>query len=245
VTDYFLEYPYGHVDLQDYYHVCRRSGITGAGEIAVFPSGQLKRDYLGKLARAELEPPIDASVPPPLLRLLDQIRAELSPRWILLDARTGLSESTGMLLNGLAHLYVLFGTTSEQSWQGLRLILERLGGDRVIAGKRQLECILVQALVPDHPQIARIAVPQFRDRARDEFADHYYAPDPQDPNEDRFWYVRDLEDDDAPHSPAAIPYQTWLSHFNELDEVADKLAELPEYKSLAARIAERVMRSQE
>ena len=242
VIDYLLERPYGEVDLRDYYHACRRPSVTLSGEILVFPAGHMDADYLGKLARTDLELPADKPLHQRLHQLLEQIRDELKPQWLLIDARTGLSESSGLLLGGLAHLHVLFGTSSEQSWQGLRLIIQRLGEERVLADKPQSECVLVQALVPENVEVSRLAAAQFTERARDEFSDHYYATDPDDPSEDRFWYVRDMEDDDAPHAPLSLSYQPKLSHFRCLDDVADELAELPEYRRLAQRISERFLR---
>jgi cellulose biosynthesis protein BcsQ len=242
VVDYMLERPYGDIDLRDYHHACRRSSVTHSGEILVFPAGRMDAEYLGKLARTDLEPPADKPLRQPLVQLLDQIRTELKPKWLLIDARAGLSESAGVLLGGMAHLYVLFGTASEQSWQGLRLIIQRLGAERVLAGKPQLECVMVQSLVPENAEVSRLATAQFAERARDEFSEYYYAPDPDDPSEDRFWYVRDAEDDDAPHAPVALSYQPRLSHFRALEDVADQLAEDPEYRRLAQRISERFLR---
>jgi hypothetical protein len=244
MVDYLLEHPYNPTDLRDYYHACRRSAVTQSGEILVFPAGRLNHDYLGKLARIDFELPV-GNVISPLVKLLHQVRHELQPDWILLDTRTGLSESTGLLLGGLAHTHVLFGTSSEQSWQGLRLIIDRLGAKRVLAGKSQLECLLVQALVPQDAQISKLAIAGFAERARDEFSERYYASDPDDPEEDRFWYVRDLEDDDAPHAPVAISYQPTLSHFDSLEDVADHLANSPEYRSLADRIVARFLQEGE
>jgi hypothetical protein len=90
VVDYLVEAPLlQQVDLKDYYHVCARDPVTGAGEILVFPSGRLDPDYLTNLARLDLEPPHPGKLHP-LLRLLEQVRDELRPDWILLDCRAGL-----------------------------------------------------------------------------------------------------------------------------------------------------------
>jgi hypothetical protein len=238
MIDYLLECPYHSIPLQDYYHVCRQATITQSGEILVFPAGSLNNDYLGKLARVDFEPAInDANSP--LVQLLHQVHKELQPNWILLDTRTGLSESGGLLLGGIAHLHVLFGTSSEQSWQGLRVIINRLGADRVVEGKPQLECLLVQSLVPQDAKLSRIATTKFAERARDEFSDHYYAADPNDLEEDRFWYIRDLDNDDAPHAPVALSYDSKLSHFDTIEDVADHLSNSTEYRSLANRIIAR------
>ncbi|MGH7298241.1 MAG: KGGVGR-motif variant AAA ATPase [Polyangiaceae bacterium] len=78
VADYLLERPLGAVDFRDYYHACRRTVVSGGGQILVVPAGQMDPDrgYLEKLARLPLDwSQTEASNP---LRLLfEQIRAEL------------------------------------------------------------------------------------------------------------------------------------------------------------------------
>lgn len=239
VVDYLLERPSGEVDLPDYYHACRREAVTGRGEIIVVPAGRLDSEYLGKLARVDLEPPSHDGEPHPLILLLTELRHTLQPGWILLDARTGLSEPAGLLLGGLAHLHILFGTASEQSWQGLRVVLGRLGASRVRSGRAQAECLLVHAMVPRNATVSTMARVAFSDRSRVEFTDTYYAEDPEDPEDDRFWYVRDAENEDAPHVPVALSYDEKLAHFRRVDEVASDLAESPEFLALADRIAAR------
>lgn len=244
VLDYLLERPYDSVDLRDYYHACRQSAVTQAGEILVFPAGRLNGDYLGKLARVDFEMPVGDTAGP-LVQLLHQVRDELQPDWIFLDTRTGLSESSGLLLGGLAHLHVLFGTSSEQSWQGLRVIIDRLGADRVLADKPQLECLLVQSLVPQDTKASKSATAGFADRAEDEFSEHYYAADPEDVEEDNLWYIRDMENGGAPHNPVVISYEPKLAHFDSIEDVADHLANSPEYREIAERIVARFMREEE
>lgn len=239
VLDYMLERPYDKVELQDYYHVCRREKVTGSGEIYVFPAGKTNSDYLGKLARIDFDPSNDSNKPHTLITLLKQIQEELSPDWILIDARAGLSDPAGLLLGGIAHTYVIFGTSSEQSWQGLRLILGRLGADRVLKNETQLDCLLVQAMVPEDLTAAKISKADFADRAREEFSSNYYAADPDDRDDDSKWYVRDLDNDYAPHVPVAISYQPWLGHFDNIDEIADRLSESREHSILNERITMR------
>jgi hypothetical protein len=245
VVDYLLERPYGDVDLRDYYHACRREEVTGAGEILVVPAGRLDADYLGKLARIDLEP-----APPDLgghrlISLFHNLRKELEPHWLLIDARAGLSELAGVLLGGVAHLHVVFGTHSDQSWAGLRLVLRRLGADRVLAGRPQAECLLVQAMVPEDPGVAESLRARFADQARSEFTERYYAEAPEDPEEDRFWDVRDLDAQDAPHAPVSLSYSVRLAQFRRIDEVAPFLADAAEYRALAERITSRFVVAQE
>jgi cellulose biosynthesis protein BcsQ len=237
VVDYLLEAPLlEHLELEDYYHVCAREPLTGAGEILVFPSGRLDSDYLTTLARVDLEPP-HVGKRHPLLRLLEQVRDELRPDWILLDCRAGLSEASGFALSGLAHLTVLLGTTSDQSWDGLRLLLGRLGAERVRESKPQSECLIVQAMVPDDP-LGTPARKHFAERSAEEFERSYYAEDPTDPDEDAFWYMRDMNTDDAPHVPVAISYKPGLAFLQPI-EAAVPIFQDSEYVALETRISSR------
>ncbi len=241
VVDYLLERLVAEADIRDYYHACRRQGVTGEGEILVIPAGSMEpdREYLGKLARIDFDGAAADPSRHPLLLLLQQVRVDLAPKWILIDARAGLSEPAGWLLSGLAHLHVLFATSSEQSWQGLGLVLDRIGAKRVADRKAQLDCVLVHAMVPEDTQVSATARADFAMRARDEFEQRYYAPDPEDPEEDDLWYVRDGEASDAPSVPVALSYQPRLAHFACIDDVANSLATSPEHRVLAERIAQR------
>jgi len=238
VVDYLLEASLlEHVDLRDYYHVCAREALTGAGEILVFPSGRLNSDYLATLARLDLEPP-HPGMPHPLLRLLKQVHDELRPDWILLDCRAGLSEASGFALSGLAHLTVLLGTISNQSWAGLRLLLDRLGAERVRNSTPQSECLIVQAMVPDDPAVGGLAREHFAESAAEEFERAYYAEDPTDPDEDAYWYMRDMDTDDAPHVPVAISYKPRLAFLRSIDDALPVFQD-SEYIALETRISSR------
>ena len=223
--------------LSDYYHPCRRAEVAGKGELLVFPAGCLDSAYPGKLARVDFEPPREVGRAGALQTLLEDIRDTLKPDWILLDARTGLSEPAGALLSGLGHLHVLFGTPSEQSWLGLRVVIERLGPRGSARDLPQADCILVHAMVPADSETAKRARASFETRARDEFSELYFADSPVD--DDRFWDLRDLDTEDAPHVPVPLSYDLKLAHFGDVVDVVPTLAEGPEHVRLAERIAGR------
>lgn len=186
----------------------------------------------------DLEPTPDGAAPERLQELLHSVNRELEPSYILLDARTGISEVAGTLLSGIAHLHVLVGSTSEQSWDGLGLVLDRLGGERVQESLAQADCVVVQAMIPPDSTAARLAREDFKTRSRDEFADRYYSE--ADPAvEERLWTVEDLESDDAPHVPVPVAYNPRLAHFKDIADVADLLADDPEYRALADRVSDR------
>ena len=243
VVDYLMELPIRpRTNLRDYCHLA--NNLSDRGQIFVFPAGRLDRDYLSMLARLDLEPVAHGDMHP-LLNMMEHIRQELSPDWLLLDCRAGLSEASGFALSGLANLTVLFGTTSAQSWEGLRLVVERLGGRRVDAGKPQAECLIVQAMTPENSETGRLAGLAFREQAENIFRETYYAEDPKDEDDDRFWYVRDIESADAPHQPIVLKYSQDLAFFSSITNVVDTLVEGREYRILARRIASRFGREAE
>jgi len=235
-VDYLLERPDAkEVDLADYYHVLRRDAVArGGGEIIVFPAGKMDDVYLGKLARLDFEPPREGERSP-WTQLLERVRNDLSPRWILVDSRAGLADAAGVLLGGLAHLHVLFAAHSEQSWQGLRLVVSRLGAERVWRDRMQAECLLVQSMVPENIEVAQMVKKRFLERARDEFDSFYYAEDPTDEGEDLYWYARDADSQDAPHQPVTLSYKQGLASFRTIDD-AVPIVTSDEYKSFADRI---------
>ena len=236
VADYLLEKALGPVDFRDYYHACRREKVTGKGEILVVPAGRIDNDYLGKLARIDFEPrgPEDKESHP-FSMLLQEVRTHLRPHWIVVDLRAGLAETAGMVLGGFGHLHLLFGTSSEQSWRGLRLIIERLGSQRVRDDKPQGDCIMVQAMVPRSSELHLQVTQKFSDRARDEFSEYYYA----EAGLDDFWTIEDLESSDAPHVPVPVSYDERLADFRHLDEIAETILESADYQNLANRILKR------
>lgn len=253
VVDYLLEQPVlreasnhdsMNSDLSDYYHRCPPSLISGPGEILVFPSGAFDgRRYLDKLARLDYGCPPDNGAHP-FVALLCAIRDELAPQWILVDARAGLGDVSGFLTGGLCHLHVILGTLAESSWQGLELVLDRLGGDRVRRGESQAATVLVAAMVPrvQEADYARL-VARFTDRAEGVFRERYYAT-PSEEVADRLWTLDDLESGDAPHVPVVLPYDQRLAVFRTLSEVSDTvlLAEEP-YRRLAERVCSRLEES--
>jgi len=237
VVDFLLERSLADAPLADYFHRCDR--VAGAGEIVVFPAGNLDGEYADKLARIDLEEAPQAH-DSGLWKLLARVRDELKPQWILLDARTGISEPAGQLLSGIAHLHVLLGTPQHQSWQGLNLVLDRLGKERVLAERPQAELLLVQAMVPTG-EPGKAAKEAFAARAEEAFDDRYYAAEEGDADIDnRFWTLGDKGSQDAPHAPMPVEYDSKLASFGDITEIADALCS-GVYLPIAERIASRFL----
>jgi hypothetical protein len=237
VVDFLIESSQANAPLADYFHRCDR--VAGAGEIVVFPAGHLDGEYPDKLARIDLEEAPQAHESG-LWKLLARVREELKPKWVLLDARTGISEPAGQLLSGIAHLHVLLGTPQDQNWQGLSLVLDRLGKERVLADRPQAELLLVQAMVPSG-EPGKAAKEAFAARAEEEFDERYYAAEEGDANvDDGFWTLGDKGSQDAPHAPMAVDYDNKLASFGDIAEVADSLSS-GVYPPIAERIASRFL----
>ena len=238
IVDYLLErrvLKETELPTDDYHHRYVAPSGVGGEDIFVYPAGTFNGAYVDKLARIDYGSST-AGIPHPFVALLQQIRRDLAPRWILIDARAGLGEVSGFLTGGLCHVHVLLGTLAEASWRGLELILDRLGADRVREGKPQAECLLAASMVPRADEsLFQGLVSRFTERARDAFSGHYYA----DPDEapDELWTLSDLESDDAPHVPFVLPYEERLATFRDLSEVAEGvlLREGP-YRDLSGRL---------
>lgn len=234
VVDFLLEHRLPGVSFEDYWHRCDR--VSGDGDIRVMPSGTLDERYPNKLGRIDLEEAPSAHESG-LWQLLEHTRDYWKPDWILIDARTGISEPAGQLLSGIAHLHVLLGTVQEQSWQGLDLILDRLGKERILADLPQAEVLLAQSMVPvGDPETGRRVRERFAGRAETTFEDRYYAE--ADADADMFWTVEDKQSQDAPHVPQPIDYDPRLASFSDIADVADALTS-GAHEEIGVRIASR------
>jgi len=258
VVDYLLEQGID-LSLDDYRHTCARAKVTGDGVIDVYPSGLVNEHYLAKLSKLDLEMATanetSKTQANPLDRLLSRLQVDSHPDLIVLDSRAGLSPAAGLVLGGIAHVHVVVSTAGEQALDGLRVVIRRLGEARIYANHPQAECVLVQAMIPDHPELGARAVAHFATAAEDIFRDHYYArpkgkPDDDHPggsdsspreieDDDGTWSLADLDSSDAPHRAVGIRYKPKFADFRRIDDIADELVSDPDYTQLVARIDQR------
>jgi hypothetical protein len=188
------------------------------------PAGILDPDYLDKLARIDfqrLQP--EGESDSPLVRLMKDIKRVLMPEYLLIDARAGLHDIGGLALNGLAHLDVVFGLDSEQSWAGLELVVRYLGKRLIEVGRPQLDCGLVFALAPgptaaDREEREKV----FLNRAYDLFSEAYYdSADDQAAQ----WPLPAVDAADEPHFPIAVGFSEDVKRATSLPVVADLLTQ--------------------
>jgi MinD-like ATPase involved in chromosome partitioning or flagellar assembly len=230
VVDYLLERRVlagRDLDIADYYYLADTPEIVGNGPaITVVPAGRLDSDYLEKLARVDYDALLGGAEEPPLHALLRQMKADRELDYILIDSRAGLHDIGGLALNGVAHLDVIFGTATEQSWQGVTVVVEHLGKKRLQAKVQRQDCALVYALAPSVAEKNRgEAVELFRSRAHEIFSDYFYdeeveagQPEPED-----YWPVPSVDSDDEPHHAVPIGFNIDIMRGESLAAVAPQL----------------------
>lgn len=248
LVDFLLEFPVASaaaVDIAEYYHLCDNPKVIGDGEpIYVVPAGTVNEWYLEKLARVDHEYLYRTAMPAaetesPIYALLRALRSKLNPDMVLIDSRAGFHDLGGLALGGLAHLQVLMGLHSEQSWQGLTLTISRLGKEMVLAGKAQRACMMVHAHAPFIEPGRQEQIRAFRERAFDIFQQFYYDPAESDEGE---WPLPDPEDPATPHYPVVLTWDQRIAGYRQLEHIAELLTE-GDYRRLYEALLERVGRS--
>jgi len=200
--------------------------------VSVLPAGELNLPYLEKLARLDFnedvpwEPKSEVRAQQGLKSLLKQIRAELKPEYIFLDARAGLHDVAGLSLHGLSHVDVLLSRASEQGFQGLDLMLQVLSNPK-------FRCVVAHAFAPaqreSEPDKAERAM--FRQRVYESFRQYIYDKHYEDaeiPSEDA---------EDQPHSPVVLHQEEALRSISSVAAVKDFLFS-SDYQRLCAKIQE-------
>ncbi len=248
MVDYLLERPVlgpGAIDLADFYFRNDELAVIRDGEpIIVVSAGVLDQWYLEKLARLNYEylyrsSSVSQASDSPLYDLLRVLRDKFEPVAILVDSRAGFHDIGGLSLSGLAHLQVLFGLNSKQSWAGLSLAVAHLGRDMTLSGRAQRDCMLIHAMAPPSGPVREHEIRSFKEQSYQTFCDHYYDPPDSGQGE---WPVPDPESVESPHYPHILSWNPGLQASQSLADIASLLCE-GEYRSLAAAILERLGRS--
>jgi cellulose biosynthesis protein BcsQ len=238
VADYLLEKQFKDFIFQDYYHLAALPNLDPRpkGEVIVFPAGKINDDYIGKLVRLDLEPTAN-NVSNTIRTLLMDVKKELKPNWILLDVRAGLSEISGLIADGLSHLYVVFGTGSRQSLQGIGIFFDTIGRRRIIAGASQLDCLVVHAMVPRPSATAEPMKTRFEAELNELLGEVYYAASDTEV-EGNPWTISDAGQSNAPDVPIVIQYDEALAGLDSITREVEKVT-TGGYRELTRRIMER------
>ncbi len=247
VVDFLLECPIlkKSLDISEFFYRCDDQTVVKDGDpINIAPSGKLDSWYLEKLARVNYEflyrsASEHTAERSPLHNLLRLLRSKLKPDIFLVDSRAGLHDLGGLSLSGIAHLQVLFGLRSQQSWDGLTLVISHLGKEMIISGQLQRACVVVHAMASPQGAVREEEIRNFKERSFQVFCDSYYDS-PDTPGAE--WPVPDLESKESPHFPAVLTWDVRVTGYSSIAEVADIVCE-GEYRALSSFILERVGRN--
>ncbi len=228
VVDYLLERLLEHKSrFEDFVSIQNDQDLIGAGgePILCLAAGTITDSYIEKLSRLDYELFVNVAADKnPMINLFKEIKASLSPSFILLDCRAGLHDLGGLALQRLSHLNVIFGLDSEQSWQGLRLVIRQIG-----QSDPPPDCVIIQAHEPPPGEIRERSRERFLTDSYNAFSDYYYE-DGTVPN---------IDTEDEPHYPVHLPYETALAGYRSLRDVAEILTN-ERYREFAALLARRV-----
>ena len=221
----------GKTSLADATGAARAFGADDGARVDVLPAGRLSVSYVEKLARLDFAAaePWDSdeksSAMGAFSELLLEIKRKLAPDFILIDARAGLKDLSGISLRGLSHVDVLFSRASEQSYDGLGLALEILGrGRRGPPGG----LVIVHALAPREPTsgVGQEETEEFRDRVYALFENSLYGEEPPP-----------TDDETAGHWPWPLAREQDLERFSKLASV-ERILFSEDYRRLLDRIEE-------
>lgn len=248
VLDYMLERPLVNsgddFSLADFYYVVDdRRVIMDGVPLTVVPSGRLDTHYLQKLARLDYERLYalssgTAGHPSPLVDLLKSLRGQLKADYLLLDSRAGFNDMGGLALSGISHLDVIFGLNSEQSWNGLELVVRFLGRDRVESDLPQLECLLVHAMAPEPGPGREVAVAEFQEKAYDLFSEEYYDEEGSEGE----WPLPAPDAAEQPHYPVVLGFDPRVQRYRSITDVVNHLVE-GDFRTFAEQVLARIGRS--
>lgn len=128
-----------------------KSRLDVGAPIRVLPAGRLSTTYLERLEDLGVALWHIAEPPSPLRALVDQVRSELKPDVILVDCRTGLSGLSASAMFHVADLVVLCVTVTDQSIEGLEVVLRGVHAARSQRGGSP-ELLIVPTMVPEGPE---------------------------------------------------------------------------------------------
>lgn len=237
VVDFLVDhYATGTADLDS-----ATSAATAFGDasllVDVVPAGAVNRAYFEKLARLDfvgsglVEPNASSPARDSLRALLDALaRRTPPPDYILIDSRAGLHDVAGLSLHDLAHVDVLIGRDSDQTYSGLELTVAALGERRAFD---DIRCVVVQSMAPDDPGSPeyRRVTGDYRTRSHAAFASHIYDRDEPDD-------VPDVDDDSAAHYPSVVRFNQRLLHFSSIQAIRAELTG-DDFVRVKERIVER------
>jgi len=114
------------------------------GELFLVPVGEYNENYIHRLAdldRGTLQH-FYQSATNPISQLMEDIKTQLNPDVILIDARPGFNDTNAIALFDLADTAIICFSPTDQSFEGLRWVLQAVRKQRAYQGKPDLRFLL-------------------------------------------------------------------------------------------------------
>lgn len=119
----------------------RQINLTTRGELYLIPAGEYDEGYIHRLADLDVQLLYQRETNP-IRQLLDDIRNQLDPDIVLIDARTGFTEIGAIALFDLADLAIICFSPTDQSYAGLQWVIQAARKQRDYQGKPDVRFLL-------------------------------------------------------------------------------------------------------
>jgi len=119
----------------------RQIDLPSRGELYLVPAGQYDESYIHRLADLDVRL-LYQRESNPIHQLLDDVAAHLDPDFILIDARTGFTEMSAVALFDRADLGIICFSPTEQSFAGLKWVVQAAKKQRDYRGIPDLRFVL-------------------------------------------------------------------------------------------------------
>ena len=144
--------------------------LNTRGELFIVPAGEYDEGYIHRLADLDLRF-LYQRTKNPFHQLFEDIRTELDPDVILIDARTGFNEMAAVALFDQADLGVICFLPTEQSFAGLQWVVQAADKQRKYRGIPDLRFVLTPI-----PPVASIQKEAWMTRTYEWIADNWSIP---------------------------------------------------------------------
>jgi len=204
VLDYIIEKPLEEkIDMKRYLLKVDDQILTSDmnGEIYLMPASKVNENYLQKLARIDYQDNRPGYLKSIIEELLNDIKNTITDLdYILLDARAGFHDMGGIVTTQLSHGVVLFGSQSNQSWDGLKQVVHALARSQ----SEPLPVAMVSSMCPGFTKADYHSYHKsFLEQSYNIFLEEYYFQEEPAPA---------MMADDEPHTPIAIPWDDDLQY---------------------------------
>ncbi|AFW95381.1 MULTISPECIES: P-loop ATPase, Sll1717 family [Nostocales] len=125
------------------------------GELFLVPVGEYDENYIHRLADLDMRS-FYRTAKNPVKQLIEDIKKQLEPDVILIDARPGFNDVAAITLFDLADTAIICFSPTDQSFQGLRWVIKAILKQKQYQGKPDVRFLLTP--IPTLPQYKELVI---------------------------------------------------------------------------------------